>query len=99
FGTVEVLWQHTDCNVIAAEFARVPFIRPVVEEAGFVLMPRGNRQATDRVLASLTRHAAMGARVSLAAQGRVAPIDGVSHFKRGAFLVGIRASVPILPMA
>lgn len=99
FGTVEVLWQHTDTSVIAAEFAHVPFIRPVVEKAGFVFMPRGNRHATDRVLAYLTSHAASGGRVSLAAQGRVSPTEGVAHFKRGAFLIAIRASVPILPMA
>jgi 1-acyl-sn-glycerol-3-phosphate acyltransferase len=99
FGTVEVLWHHTDCNVIAAEFARVPFLRPVLEEAGFVFMPRGNREATNRVLDVLTRFGAQGGRVSIAAQGGVAPTAGVSHFKRGAFLVAIRAGVPIVPMA
>jgi 1-acyl-sn-glycerol-3-phosphate acyltransferase len=99
FATVEVLSRHVDRYVIAPEFARIPFIRPVVEQAGFVFMPRGDREATDRVLAALTNFAAEGGRVSFAAQGRVSPTPGVSHFKRGAFLVAIRARVPVLPMA
>jgi 1-acyl-sn-glycerol-3-phosphate acyltransferase len=99
FATVEVLWRHTDQNVIAAEFARVPFIGPAVQQAGFVLMPRGDRAATDRVLATLTSFARQGGRVSVAAQGRVSPEPGVDHFKRGAFLIAIRAGVPVVPMA
>ena len=34
----------------------------------------------------------------MAPQGRISPDGDVCHFKRGAFLVAIRAGVPVVPM-
>jgi 1-acyl-sn-glycerol-3-phosphate acyltransferase len=99
FATVEVLSRHTELNVVANEFAHSPLTRRAVERAGFVFMPRGDRAGTDKVLAALTAFCARGGRVSVAAQGRISPTPGVAHFKRGAFLIAIRAGVPVLPMA
>lgn len=99
FVTSEVLWRFTDQNVIAAEFARVPLMSATAERAGLTFMPRGDRAATDRVLATLAVSVSQGACVSFAAQGGVARAPGVAHFKRGAFLVAIRAAVPVVPMA
>lgn len=99
FVTTEVLWRHTDRNVIAGEFGRIPLMTRAAERTGLVLMPRGNRDATSQILDMLANSAAAGERVTLAAQGGVALAPGVEHFKRGAFLIAIRARVPVVPMA
>jgi 1-acyl-sn-glycerol-3-phosphate acyltransferase len=98
-GNLEVLWQFTDFSVLAAEYGRIPYFGSAARRVGIVLMKRGDRQATDETLERLTGWAAGGAVVSLAAEGRLSPDGAVGHFKRGAFLVAIRAGVPVVPMA
>lgn len=52
----------------------------------------------DLVLTWLVRAAAEGAQMSMAAEGWLSPDGAVGRFKRGAFLVAIRARVPVVPM-
>jgi 1-acyl-sn-glycerol-3-phosphate acyltransferase len=98
-GNLEVLWQFTDYSVLASEYGRIPFFGSAASRVGIVLMKRGDRQATDQTLARLTDWAAEGAVVSVAAEGRLSPDGEVGHFKRGAFLVAMRAGVPVVPMS
>ncbi|MEJ2207233.1 MAG: lysophospholipid acyltransferase family protein [Gemmatimonadota bacterium] len=98
-GNLEVLWRFTDYSVLAAEYGYIPFFRAASDKIVIVLMQRGNRTATDRTLDRLVEAASAGAVVSVAAEGRLSPDGRVGHFKRGAFLVAIRAGVPIVPMA
>lgn len=97
-GNMEVLWQFVDYSVLAAEYGRIPYFGSAANKVGIVLMKRGDRRATDATLARLTTWAAEGAGVSVAAEGRLSPDGEVGHFKRGAFLVAIRAGVPVVPM-
>jgi 1-acyl-sn-glycerol-3-phosphate acyltransferase len=64
-----------------------------------VLLRRGNRVEVDRVLAALLAALRGGERVSMDPQGRISPDGTVCHFKRGAFLLAIRAGVPVVPVA
>lgn len=98
-GNLEVLWRFVDYSVLASEYGRIPFFGSAASRVGIVLMKRGDRQATDEILARLTDWAGEGAVVSVAAEGRLSPDGEVGHFKRGAFLVAIRAGVPVVPMA
>jgi 1-acyl-sn-glycerol-3-phosphate acyltransferase len=98
-GNVEVFWRFTDYNVMAAEYALIPFFTRAADRLGIVFLRRGDRAAADALLARLAGACAAGARVSMGAEGRLSPDGTVGHFKRGAFLVAIRAGVPVLPLA
>lgn len=98
-GNLEVFWRFTDYNVLAAEYALIPFFTRAAERLGIVLLRRGDRAAADALLTRLARLCAAGARVSMGAEGRLSPDGSVGHFKRGAFLVAIRAGVPVIPLA
>jgi len=98
-GNLEVLWSHVDYNVLAAEYGYVPFFRRAASKTGMVLLQRGDRRASDAVLDRLAVAASSGAVVSMASEGRLSPDGSVGRFKRGAFLIAIRAGVPIVPMA
>ncbi|MCG6955059.1 MAG: 1-acyl-sn-glycerol-3-phosphate acyltransferase [Gemmatimonadetes bacterium] len=97
-GNLDVLWRFADYSVLASEYGRIPFFGSAARRVGIVLMKRGDRQATDETLRRLARWAAEGSVVSVAAEGRLSPGGEVGHFKRGAFLVAIRAGVPVVPM-
>ncbi len=96
---IEVVWRLTERNVMAAEYKFIPFFRRAAARTGILLLRRGDRTAADQLLRELTAHAAAGGRVAMAAEGRLSPDGAVGHFKRGAFLVAIRAGVPVVPMA
>jgi 1-acyl-sn-glycerol-3-phosphate acyltransferase len=98
-GNLEVLWQVADRSVLAAEYGRIPFFGAAARNLGIVLMRRGDRTSTEKTLADLAGWAAAGQVVSIGAEGRLSPDGEVAHFKRGAFLVAIRAGVPVVPMA
>jgi 1-acyl-sn-glycerol-3-phosphate acyltransferase len=98
-GNLEVFWRLTDYNVMAAEYAAIPFFPGAAERVGMICLRRGDRGAADALLARLAGAAAAGARISIGPEGRLSPDGEVGHFKRGAFLVAIRAGVPVVPLA
>lgn len=98
-GNLEVLWQFADRSVMAAEYGLIPFFQAAAPTLGIVLLRRGDRAATETILARLVHWAAAREVVSMAAEGRLSPDGRVAHFKRGAFLIAIRAGVPVVPMA
>ncbi len=96
---LEILWSlGLDLCVIAAEYTLFPFLRAAGECAGIVFLQRGKRAATDRALDQLASAASQGQRLAMAPEGRLSADGEVGHFKRGAFLVAIRARVPVIPM-
>jgi 1-acyl-sn-glycerol-3-phosphate acyltransferase len=98
-ANLEVLARFgIDHVVLAAEYAAVPYIARAAKTWGIVFLHRGHREEVERTLAGLVAALRAGERVSIAPQGRVSPDGGVCHFKRGAFLVAIRAGVPIVPV-
>jgi 1-acyl-sn-glycerol-3-phosphate acyltransferase len=99
-ANLEILNQlHVDNAVFAAEYGLIPFFERAAPRWGVVLLRRGHRSEVDRVLSSLVTALRSGERVSMAPQGRISPDGTVCHFKRGAFLVAIRAGVPVVPVA
>jgi len=98
-GNLEVLWPHVDYSVLAAEYGYIPFFRTAAARTGIILLRRGDRSASDAVLDRLAAAASSGAAVSMASEGRLSPDGTVGRFKRGAFLIAMRAGVPIVPMA
>jgi len=85
--------------VFAAEYRWIPFFARAASRWGFVLLQRGHRDEVERVLADLVAALKAGERVSMAPEGHLSSDGKVGHFKRGAFLVAIRAGVPVVPMA
>jgi len=98
-GNLEVFWQVADRSVLAEEYGRIPFFHAAARNLGLVLMRRGDRASTEKTLTDLAGWAASGEVVSLGPEGHLSPDGEVGHFKRGAFLVAIRAGVPVVPLA
>jgi len=84
--------------VFAAEYGLIPFFRRAAPKWGVVLLRRGHPAEVARTLDELVAALRDGERVSMAPQGRISPDGGVCHFKRGAFLIAIRAGVPVVPV-
>ena len=99
FAFQAVMWQHIDGSSAADLFAWVPFMRPACRRAGIALVPRGNRAATDRVLAEVIDSVKAGERVAWGGEGRLSGRDEVTRFKVGASLIAIRAGAPLVPVA
>ncbi|MBW2530187.1 MAG: 1-acyl-sn-glycerol-3-phosphate acyltransferase [Deltaproteobacteria bacterium] len=98
-GNAEVLLPYVDRFVLAAEYAWLPLVRRACEEAGYVFLERGNRRSTTRALDELTEVVASGGSISMAPEGHLSRDGTIGHFKRGAFLVAIRAGALVVPMA
>lgn len=90
---------HVDRIGAAELYGRIPLARAACEKSGILLVPRGNRVATDRVLAEVLPYISAGERIAWGAEGRLSGIDGVDRFKVGASLLAIRAGVPMVPVA
>ncbi len=63
------------------------------------MVPRGNRLATEALMARMVEAVKSGERLAWGGEGRISGIDGVARFKVGAALIAIRAQVPIYPVA
>ncbi len=87
-----------DRAVFAAEYGLIPFFKRAAPKWGVVLLRRGHRAEVDRTLDELVAALRAGERVSMGPQGRISPDGGVCHFKRGAFLIAIRAGAPVVPV-
>jgi 1-acyl-sn-glycerol-3-phosphate acyltransferase len=87
-----------DKAVFASDYGAIPWVARAAPAWGIVLLRRGHREDVDQTLDELVAALRAGERVSMAPQGRISPDGSVCHFKRGAFLVAIRARVPVVPM-
>lgn len=98
-ANLEILARfRIDHAVFAAEYGLIPFFRRAAPKWGVVLLRRGHPAEVARTLDGLVAALRAGERVSMAPQGRISPDGGVCHFKRGAFLIAIRAGVPVVPV-
>ena len=82
-----------------AELAKLPILGTVLRTAGFVPVQRHNRarafEAVDEAVAGL--HA--GASFLLAPEGTRSRTGALQPFKKGAFVMAIKAQVPVVPIA
>lgn len=94
-----VMWRYVDRCGAAEAYGRVPFTKAACDRAGIVLVPRGNRAATERILTDMVDAARAGERVAWGGPGRLTGRDEVPRFKVGAALIALRAGVPLIPVA
>lgn len=90
---------QVDRLAAADAYALIPFARRACRVIGIELVPRGRRAATDRLMAEVVTHLQNGESIAWGGEGKLSARDGVARFKRGAFLLAIRAGVPIIPVA
>lgn len=94
-----VMWPYIERAAAADIYAWIPFARPACRKAGIELVPRGNREATERLLAKMVSAVERGERVAWGGEGRLAGRDAVERFKVGASLIAIRSGAPLVPVA
>jgi 1-acyl-sn-glycerol-3-phosphate acyltransferase len=85
--------------IYKAELRRLPLLVWVFDTAGFVPVERANREqslpALDRAIASL----GAGNSFVIFPEGTRSPTTSLLPFKKGGFVMAIRAQVPIVPVA
>lgn len=90
---------HIDRFGAAELYGRIPLAGRALKKGAVHLVPRGNRPATDRLMAEMVPYLQAGDRVGWGGEGRLSGKDEVTRFKVGASLLAIRAGVPIIPVA
>lgn len=94
----KVMWPHIERTAIAELYGYIPFGRTSCRKAAMELVPRGNRQGTERLMKQMVGRVTAGERISWGGEGQITGLDGVGRFKVGASLIAIRAQVPIFPV-
>jgi len=94
-----VMWPYIDRAAAADIYAWIPFARAACRKAGIALVPRGNREATGRLLEKTVAAVKRGERVAWGGEGRLSGQDAVTRFKVGASLIAIRSGAPLVPVA
>lgn len=90
--------DHVDRAAAADLYQFFPFARAAFAHIDFELVQRGNRAATDALIAKMVEHIRSGERVAWGGEGRLSGIDGIRRFKIGASLIAIRAGAPVIPV-
>jgi len=90
---------HIDRFGAAELYGRIPLAGRAFQKAAGHLVPRGNREGTDCLMAEIVPYLQAGDRVGWGGEGRLSGKDEVTRFKVGASLLAIRAEVPIYPVA
>lgn len=93
------LLDHVDRAAAADLYKFFPFAGTVFARTDFELVQRGNRAATDALIARMVEYIRTGEHVAWGGEGRLSGIDGIRRFKIGASLIAIRAGVPVIPVA
>ena len=90
--------DHVDRAAAADIYKFFPFARAAFAHIDFELVQRGNRAATDALIAKMVEHIRSGERIAWGGEGRLSGIDGIRRFKIGASLIAIRAGAPVIPV-
>lgn len=99
FAFPHAVLPHVDRAAAADAYAMIPFARSACDAVGIELVPRGKRAGTERLMDRIVEALRAGERVAWGGEGRLSGSDDVKRFKRGAFLLAIRAGVPVVPVA
>lgn len=92
------IWPHIDRLAGADIYGYFPFARAACRRVDIELVARGNRKATDPLVARMVSAVMEGGRVGWGAEGRLSGKDGIGPFKVGASLIAIRAQSPVVPV-
>jgi len=82
-----------------AELARLPILGPVLRTAGFVPVERVNRVRAIAAVDEAVDGLRAGASFLLAPEGTRSRTGDLQPFKKGAFVMAIKAQVPVVPIA
>ncbi len=90
--------DYVDRAAAADIYRFFPFARAAFARIDFEMVQRGNRTATDALIANMVERVRSGERVAWGGEGRLSGIDGIRRFKVGASLIAIRAGAPVVPV-
>jgi 1-acyl-sn-glycerol-3-phosphate acyltransferase len=82
-----------------AELAKLPILGPVMRRAGFVPVERFNRDRAFEAVDEAVEGLRAGASFLLAPEGTRSRTGDLQPFKKGAFVMAIKAQVPVVPIA
>jgi len=91
--------SHRLKGLYKAELDRIPILNLVLRAVNFGALQRGNREQTERAIASATGMIRSGDSFLIAAEGTRSATGELLPFKRGAFVLAIGAQAPIVPVA
>ncbi len=92
------MWPYAERAAAADLYKYIPGGRAACRKLAIELVPRGNRDGTDRLLDRMVEAVRRGERVVWGGEGRISGVDGVARFKVGASLIAIRAKAPVIPV-
>lgn len=82
------------------ELSRIPFLGHAWEKVGHVAIDRADHQAALESLTAVDRQIRDGGRtIIMFPEGTRSPTGRLRRFKKGAFVMAIKAQVPVLPVA
>ncbi len=82
-----------------AELGRLPILGRVMRSAGFVPVERHNSVRAKAAVEFAAAKLREGDSIVLAPEGTRSPTDELLPFKKGGFVMAIRAQVPVVPVA
>ncbi len=82
-----------------AELGRLPILGRALRTAGFVPVERQNREHAIGAVELAASRLAAGDSILLAPEGTRSRTDSLLPFKKGGFVMAIRAQVPVIPVA
>jgi 1-acyl-sn-glycerol-3-phosphate acyltransferase len=82
-----------------AELRKLPILGRAFDVAGFVPIDRSNREQSDQAVARAVRQIEAGNSFVVFPEGTRSRTGELLPFKKGAFLIALRAQAPIVPMA
>lgn len=82
-----------------AELRKLPILGRAFDVAGFVPIDRANREQSDQAVARAVRQLQAGNSFVVFPEGTRSRTGELLPFKKGAFLIALRAQAPIVPVA
>ncbi len=81
------------------EVWRIPIVAAALSRAAFVPVDRSNREAAQASVEAALRHLRSGVSYLIFPEGTRSPDGRMRPFKKGSFVMAIRAGVPVVPVS
>ena len=75
-----VMWDHVDRAAAAELYGKLPFAKEACAKAKIELVPRGDRDGTERLMNRMVGAVQAGERLGWGAEGRLSGKDGIAWF-------------------
>jgi len=85
--------------LVKSELFRVPILAKAMRMAGFVPVERDNREAAAGSVDEALKYLKEGLSFAVYPEGTRSPDGRMLPFKKGAFLMAVRATVPVVPVS